>query len=63
MHNLMGSVVLGSLTVVFGGWSVRELTLAYKTVALKAWSKRAVAGTAGMFVAAVFAVMTLQILG
>jgi len=63
MHNLMGSVVLGSLSAGFGGYGVRELTLAYKTAALKAWSERAVVGAAGMFVAAVFAFMTFQILG
>jgi len=63
MHNLMGTVVLGSLSAGFGGYSVRELTLAYQAAALKAWSERAVIGAAGMFVAAVFAFMTIQILG
>jgi hypothetical protein len=63
MHNLMGSVVLGGLSAVFCGYGVGELTLAYQTAALKAWSERAVAGSAGIFVAAVFAGMTLQILG
>jgi hypothetical protein len=58
----MGSVVLGSLSAVFGGYGIAELTLAYRTAALKAWSERAVAGTAGMFVAAVFAAMTFEIL-
>jgi hypothetical protein len=48
---------------VFGGYGAGELTLTYKTSALKAWNERAVAGTAGIFVAAVFALMTLQILG
>jgi hypothetical protein len=42
---------------------VRELALAYKAAALKAWSERAVPGTASVFVAALFAVMTLHILG
>jgi hypothetical protein len=63
MHNLMGSVVLGGPSPVFCGYGVSELTLAYQTAALKAWSERAVAGSAGIFVAAVFAGMTLQIHG
>jgi hypothetical protein len=63
MHNLIGPLVLGSLSMVFGGYGVIELMLAYKTVALKEWSQRAVAATAGVFVAGVFAVMTLQIVG
>jgi hypothetical protein len=54
MHNQIGSAALGGLSAVFGGYGIRELTLAYKTTALKAWNERAVAGTAGMFVAAVF---------
>jgi len=63
MHDQIGSVVLGSLSAVFAGYGVRELALAYKAAALKAWSERAVPGTASVFVAALFAVMTLQILG
>jgi hypothetical protein len=63
MHNQIGLVVLGSLSAVFSGYGLRELTLAYKTPALKPWSQRAVAATAVLFVAGVFAVMTRQILG
>jgi hypothetical protein len=63
MHNQIGSLVLGSLSAVFGGYGVRELTLAYKASAWKPWGERAVAGAAGIFVAAVFAAMTLQVLG
>jgi hypothetical protein len=61
MHNQIGYFVLGSLSAVFGGYGVLELTLAYKAEAWEAWCKRAVAGTAGIFVAAVFAAMTLQV--
>ncbi len=63
MHYQIGSVVLGSLSTVLAGYGIWELTLAYKTIAWKEWSERAIAGTAGMFVAAVFGVMTVQTLG
>lgn len=60
MQSEIGSVVLGSLTAIFAGYGIWELTIAYKTVALKAWGERAIVGVASMFVAAVFGVMTLQ---
>jgi len=63
MDTQIGCVVLGSLSAVFSGYSVRELTLAYRTTALKAWSERAVPGAAGMVVAALFAAMIRQVLG
>jgi len=62
MHNEIGAVVLGSLSAVFAGYGVCELTLAYRVTALSAWVRRAIAGSASMFVAAVFAVMTVQCL-
>jgi hypothetical protein len=63
MHNQIGPLVLGSVSAVFAGYGFRELTLAYKVAALKEWSGKAVAGAASVCVAALFAVMTLQILG
>jgi hypothetical protein len=62
MHNEIGPVVLGLLTVVFAGYGVRELALAYRTAALRDWSEKAVQGAAGVCVAVVFAAMTWQIL-
>ncbi len=59
MHNEIAPVVLGSIGAAFGGYGIRELTLAYQVVALKEWSERAVIGTASVFLAAVFGVMTL----
>jgi hypothetical protein len=63
MHNQIGSLVLGSLSAMFAGYGVRELAFAYKTVALKAWSERAVPGATGILVAALFAVMTMRVFG
>jgi hypothetical protein len=63
MHYQIGSIVLGSLSAVFAGYGFRELTGAYKTAALTAWSDRAVPGAGGVLVAALFACMTFQVLG
>jgi hypothetical protein len=63
MHDPIGSVVLGSLSTLFAGYGFRELILAYKMDALPAWSEKAVPGAAGVIVAAVFVVLTLQTLG
>jgi hypothetical protein len=60
MHNEIGAVVLGSLSAVFAGYGVCELTLACRVTALSAWTKRAAAGSAGVFVAAMLALMTVQ---
>jgi hypothetical protein len=62
MHNEIGPVVLGLLSVVFAGYGVRELTFAYRLVAFKDWSEKALQGAAGVCVAVVFAAMTWQIL-
>ena len=63
MHDQIGSVILGTLSAVFAGYGIFELALAYKATALQSWGERAVMATASVFVAAVFAAMTLQILG
>ena len=63
MDTQIGCVVLGSLSAVFSGYGIWELTLAYRTTALKAWSERAIPGTAGMIVAALFAIMIRLVLG
>jgi len=62
MHNEIGAVFLGLLSAVFAGYGVRELTVAYRIVALKEWGEKAVQGAAGVGVAVVFAGMTWQIL-
>ena len=62
MHGQIGSVVLGSLSAVFAGYGARELALAYRATGLQKWTERAAMAAASVFVAAVFAVMTLQIL-
>jgi hypothetical protein len=63
MHSQIESVFLGGLSAVFAGYGLWELGLAYRTAALQAWSDRAIPGAAGILVAAVFAVMTLRVLG
>ena len=63
MHNEIGPVVLGGLSAIFAGYGVRELAFAYQTATLKDWSERAVPGAGGVLLAALFAAMTLQILG
>lgn len=63
MDTQIGCVVLGSLSAMFIGYSVYELTLAYRSTALKAWSERALPGAAGMFVAGLFVLMIRQVLG
>ncbi|MFL5253830.1 MAG: hypothetical protein ACJ8AI_13205 [Rhodopila sp.] len=63
MYNEIGAVVLGCLSATFFGYGIRELALAYKTPTLKAWSEQAVSGIGGVMVGALFALMTLQILG
>lgn len=63
MHDQIGSIVLGSLSSLFAAYGLFELALAYRTTGLQKWSERAVMATASVFIAAVFAVMTLQILG
>lgn len=63
MHSQIGSVFLGGLSAVFAGYGLWELALAYRTAALQAWTDRAIPGAAGILVAAVFAVMTLRVLG
>lgn len=63
MYNQIGPVVLGGLSAIFAGYGIRELAIAYKTTALKAWSERAVPGAAGVLIAALFADMTFRILG
>lgn len=62
MHDSIGSFVLGSLSTLFASYGIWELTVAYKVKALHAWSEKAVPGAAGVIVAAVFVVMTLQTL-
>ena len=61
MHDQIGSIVLGSLSALFAGYGLRELVLAFRTAALRAWSERAAIAAGSMFVAAVFAVMTISI--
>ncbi len=63
MQNEIAPLVLGSLGLLFGSYGVRELVLAYKATALNAWSERALPGAAGIFVAALFAVMARQVVG
>ena len=63
MHEQIGPVVLGSLSAIFAGYGVWELALAYKATALQNWGGRAVMATASVFIAAVFAAMTLQVVG
>jgi hypothetical protein len=55
MHDPIGPMFLGSLSAVFAGYGLRELALAYRTAALKAWSERAIPGAGGIIVAALFA--------
>jgi hypothetical protein len=62
MHNDIGPVILGTLSVVFAGYGIRELTLAYKVAALKEWCEKAAQGADGVFVAMIFAGMTLSII-
>jgi hypothetical protein len=63
MHNEIGPVVLGALSAIFSGYGIRELALAYKATAIREWSERAVPGAGGVLLAALFAVMTLRVLG
>jgi hypothetical protein len=63
MDSQFDCVVLGSLSALFAGYGVWELTLAYKTTALKEWSERALPGTAGIIVGALFAAMIRQAIG
>ena len=62
MYDEIGPVVLGGLSVIFAGYGIWELALAYQTAALKDWSERAVPGAGGVILAALFAIMTLHIL-
>jgi hypothetical protein len=63
MDSQIGCVVLGGLSALFSGYGIWELTLAYQTIELKEWSERAVPGTAGIIVAALFAAMIRQVIG
>jgi hypothetical protein len=63
MPNEIAPAVLGGLSAIFASYGIRELALAYKTDALKDWSERAVPGAGGVLLAALFAAMTLHILG
>ena len=62
MDNEIGPVVLGSLSTLFACYGVRELAIAYKEAAFRAWSEKAVPGAASLWVGGLFAVMTFQIL-
>jgi hypothetical protein len=63
MHNEIGPFVLGGLSAIFAGYGIWELALAYQTATFKDWSERAVPGAGGVLLAALFAVMTLHIIG
>jgi hypothetical protein len=54
---------LAGLSLLFGSYGLRALALAYRTIALDAWSERALPGAGGIFVAALFALMLRQVLG
>jgi hypothetical protein len=62
MPNEIGPTVLAGLSMIFAGYGLWELTIAYKTTAFKDWSERAVPGAGGILLAALFAAMTLHIL-
>jgi hypothetical protein len=62
MPSEIGPVVLAGLSMIFAGYGIWELTLAYKTTALRDWSERAVPGAGGILLAALFAAMTVHIL-
>jgi hypothetical protein len=62
MHNEIGPAVLAGLSVIFAGYGIWELALAYQTAALKDWSERAVPGAGGVLLAALFAAMAIHIL-
>ena len=63
MHNEIGPVVLGFLSAVFAAYGTRELAFAYRTPKLQEWGERAVPAAGSVFLAGLFADMTLQILG
>jgi hypothetical protein len=63
MHNEIGPVVLVGLSLVFSGYGIWELAQAYKATALGEWIQRAVVGTGGVFLGALFVDMSRQILG
>ena len=62
MQNQIGAIVLGSLSALFAGYSMWELVNAYRPTDLKAWGGRAAIAIGSVFVAAIFALMTTQIL-
>ncbi len=62
MPHQIGSVVLGILSAFFAGYGIWQLALAYRSSAFRAWTERAAIAAGSMFVAAVFAAMTVQVL-
>ncbi|WP_428541376.1 hypothetical protein [Rhodopila sp.] len=62
MPHQIGSVVLGILSTFFAGYGLWELALAYRSAAFRAWTERAAIAAGSMFVAAVFAAMTVQVI-
>jgi hypothetical protein len=62
IQNEIGAVVLGILSAMFAAYGVWELALAYQTAELDRWTERALPGAGSVFLAAVFAFMTFQIL-
>jgi hypothetical protein len=62
VQNQVGPVVLGVLSVVFGGYGLGELVLAYRATALKDWGEKAGSGAGGILLGALFADLAVQTL-
>ncbi|HET6309080.1 MAG TPA: hypothetical protein VFG12_17950 [Rhodopila sp.] len=63
MDHDIAPLVLGGLSTIFAVYGLWELARAYQATAWKDWSDRAVPGAGGVILAALFADLTLRILG
>jgi uncharacterized membrane protein HdeD (DUF308 family) len=57
----MDIAFLALLGNAFGSYGIRELVRAYRTESLKEWGERALFGTAGVMLGAVFVILAVRL--
>ncbi len=62
MYNQIGPTFLGVLSLLFGGYGVRELASAYDTGPFDEWIGKAGIGTSSLILCVLFASCTYQLI-